>query len=142
MSTTLTIDFGAGFDVTESPADEFNVTLDLTEYTGDYGDINFAADGIISTTSGKITLVPASGPVGAVGGILFELGGSAGDAAVLGTASDVISTTGVEAGVLFWGSIVNAGNAGNAVIQWAQNTADASDTIVRAGSYIKHIQVT
>ena len=29
--STFKIDFGAGFDVTESPADEFNIALDLTE---------------------------------------------------------------------------------------------------------------
>ena len=30
---TFKIDFGSGFDVTESPADEFNIVLDLSEIT-------------------------------------------------------------------------------------------------------------
>src|SRR3990167_7393402 len=29
--STFALDFGAGFDVTESPADEFNIVLDLSE---------------------------------------------------------------------------------------------------------------
>jgi hypothetical protein len=33
-TTVTTIDFGNGFDATESPEDEINVVLDLTEYTG------------------------------------------------------------------------------------------------------------
>ena len=31
--STFKIDFGSGFDVTESPADEFNIVLDLSEIT-------------------------------------------------------------------------------------------------------------
>jgi hypothetical protein len=33
-TAATTIDFGAGFDVTETPANEANIALDLTEYTG------------------------------------------------------------------------------------------------------------
>ena len=31
---TLTLDWGVGFDITELPDDEFNIELDLSEYTG------------------------------------------------------------------------------------------------------------
>ena len=34
------------------------------------------------------------------------------------------------------GRVVNGANAGNLQLQWAQTTANASDTIVRANSYI------
>lgn len=48
-ASVSTLDFGAGFDVTESPAGEANVALDLTEYAG--GALPVAAGGTGSTTA-------------------------------------------------------------------------------------------
>jgi hypothetical protein len=39
------------------------------------------------------------------------------------------------------GILVVAGTAGNLQLQWAQNTANASNTIVRAGSYLTARQI-
>ena len=44
-----TLDFGAGFDVTESPSGEANITLDLAEYTG--GALPVAAGGTGASTA-------------------------------------------------------------------------------------------
>lgn len=58
---TAKLDFGAGFDVTESPADEFNIDLDLTEkpvnlateVTGDLPLANIAPAGAASLLLGR-----------------------------------------------------------------------------------------
>lgn len=43
--------------------------------------------------------------------------------------------------IRFWGGIANGANAGSLTLQWAQNTSDAGNTTVLAGSYIKYQQV-
>lgn len=61
---------------------------------------------------------------------------------------DELGTTGLLSGtsgrrkVHFWGAIANGANAGSLKLQWAQNTADASDTTIHAGSYIKYQRET
>jgi len=49
VSSTSAMDFGAGFDVTESPSGEANVALDLTEYAG--GALPLANGGTGATTA-------------------------------------------------------------------------------------------
>lgn len=49
LSAVDTLDFGAGFDVTESPAGEANIALDLTEYSG--GALPVAGGGTGATTA-------------------------------------------------------------------------------------------
>lgn len=52
-----------------------------------------------------------------------------------GTSSNYIGA-GTNRGILIMGWVVNSTNAGNVQLQWAQNTADASDTKVKAGSWL------
>lgn len=46
-------------------------------------------------------------------------------------------TTGVDSVVTLTGHILTGANAGNVVLQWAQNTAEVSDTKVLVGSYLE-----
>lgn len=50
VAAATTLDFGAGFDITESPAGEANIALDLTEYAG--GALPVTAGGTGSTSAG------------------------------------------------------------------------------------------
>lgn len=52
-----------------------------------------------------------------------------------------ISTAGVDVGVNIWGRLVTSSTAGNLRLRWAQNTANASDTTVRAGSSLWAFQM-
>lgn len=74
--STFKIDFGSGFDVTESPADEFNIVLDLSELTA-AGELGGTLDTptVDATHSGSAHhLASDPGPPnGAAGG---ELGGT------------------------------------------------------------------
>jgi hypothetical protein len=57
---------------------------------------------------------------------------------------DQTSTTTVEGGqtsLFFDGTVVVSSTAGTLQLQWAQNTANASDTSVLAGSYLKLMKV-
>jgi hypothetical protein len=49
-ASVTTIDFGAGFDVSESPEDEVNISLDLSEYTG--AALPIASGGTGATSAG------------------------------------------------------------------------------------------
>lgn len=44
--------------------------------------------------------------------------------------------------VLAKGTIANAGNAGNVVLWWAQGTSDATNTTVKAGSYVRATRIS
>jgi hypothetical protein len=81
----------------------------------------------------------ATGPTGAVGawGIVGNAGTTVqGNRTVLGTEQ---AFTAFTAGIIrFWGAIHNGANAGTLAIQFAQNTADAANTTILAGSYIKY----
>lgn len=46
-----------------------------------------------------------------------------------------VTGTGGNTGLRIWGLIIMSSTAGTGRIRWAQNTANASDTIVRSGSY-------
>lgn len=55
------------------------------------------------------------------------------------SADVVILTAGTTGGyVEFKGVILNGSNAGNFAFKWAQNSSDAGNTTVRAGSYIEY----
>lgn len=99
---------------------------------------NWQFEGVFWFTSGgtpdiKYTFV---GPTGAVGVFNIEnldVGGS--DSEPLG--NTIPSNGGTAVGIRFTGAIANGANAGNLKFQWAQLTADASNTTVLAGSYLK-----
>lgn len=52
------------------------------------------------------------------------------------TSASAIGGQGAAASFHVWGVIVNSSTAGLQRIQWAQNTSDASDTILLAGTYM------
>ena len=52
------------------------------------------------------------------------------------SAAHVIGTDGTNIGVIFHLIFRNGANAGTVQLQWAQNTADVSDTTVLTGSYL------
>lgn len=101
-------------------------------------------EGVLFCTSGGTPnfKIAATGPSGSVGrlGVVVTSGAWSveGDTEDLGTGISVTSPAGNPAVVHFYGAIANGANAGNLTIQWAQNTSDASNTIVHAGSYIKY----
>ena len=86
-----------------------------------------------------------SGPASAVGHITFETDVSETatnfESTALGTGEAISGDgAGLIRGMRFWGAIANGANAGNLAFQWAQNTAEVSNTVVHAGSYIKYQQ--
>ena len=99
-------------------------------------------EGILITSTGstpdiKIAAVGPTGAVGSLAAIASAIGGNGVYASSdqLGTAISL--TTASTEFVRFWGAIHNGANAGNLTIQFAQNTSDASNTTVYAGSYMK-----
>lgn len=50
--------------------------------------------------------------------------------------SKAFDGAGADRGILFWGVYIGGGGAGSVKLQWAQNTAEVSDTKVLAGSYL------
>lgn len=106
----------------------------------------FQFEGVIfwNTNAAPDIKFQATGPTGAVGywGLALANNVNSGTAnerylyGALGTslAFDVFAN-GI---VRFWGAIHNGANAGSLTIQFAQNTSDANNTIVYAGSYIKY----
>jgi hypothetical protein len=61
--------------------------------------------------------------------------------ATSGTGLGVSSAGGALEGVLITGWVLNSTTAGTVQLQWAQNTADLSDTVVKKGSYLTHFRV-
>jgi len=61
-SDIVTLDFGAGFDLTESPDTEINITLDFSEVAGHDSFTDFVANEHINHTS--VTLTAGAGMVG------------------------------------------------------------------------------
>mgnify|MGYP001617909989 CR=1 FL=1 len=49
--------------------------------------------------------------------------------------------TGADSVQRLWAIVVNGANAGNCQVQWAQSTAEASNTIVRANSFLQAFKV-
>jgi hypothetical protein len=52
------------------------------------------------------------------------------------TTGSGVGTAAVDEGLLFLGLIIMSTTAGNIQVDWAQNTANASNTIVRSNSYL------
>jgi hypothetical protein len=48
----------------------------------------------------------------------------------------ITSTGGVRDAILVHGMVTTTGTAGSLQLQWAQNTLDASQTLVESGSYM------
>jgi hypothetical protein len=58
------------------------------------------------------------------------------------SAADVaMAGTGTNGGYIEWNGIIHNTNAGTFAFAWAQNTSDAGNTIVRAGSYLEYTTV-
>jgi hypothetical protein len=97
---------------------------------------------VLSTAAAADFQISFTGPAGAVGSFAAIYGDNvnpdvATGSAVLGSGVTLLSAA-VGRSVRFWGGIHNGGTAGNLTLQWAQGTLSATDTIVRAGSYIKY----
>ena len=88
----------------------------------------------------------AAGPTGAVGafGMRHSTATSTPEVDVLALGSSAVYVSGGANSSMsqFWGAIHNGANAGNLTIQFAQNTSDAANTTVYAGSYLKWQQET
>lgn len=85
--------------------------------------------------------VTFTGPTGAVGSFAAAYSTGALDESVSSDAlGNVLSFAAASQGTVlrFWGGIHNGANAGNLQLKWAQNTSDANNTKVLAGSYIKY----
>ena len=86
----------------------------------------------------KLTFTGPAGAVGSFAAIYGDTltGNADASSAALGSAAALVS--GNDGSVVrFWGGIHNGGTAGNLTLQWAQNTANVSDSKVLAGSYLK-----
>lgn len=61
---------------------------------------------------------------------------------IAGSSGGVVGLDGNAANTAFeaWGILVVSSTAGTLRVQWAQNTANASDTIVRAGSFLELVR--
>lgn len=99
-----------------------------------------------TTPDFKLTFTGPTGAVGGWGAIINTNSASAtaqnAAGAVLGSADNLTTSGTFIETIRFWGGIHNGANAGNLTLQWAQNTANASNTIVYAGSYIKYQKET
>jgi len=99
-TAATTIDFGLGFDVTESPANEANVTLDLTEYSGGALPVTGGGTGATSAGTALTTLggVPTTRSISTTAPLLIS-GSSSADLSANRTIS--VSTFGAaSAGVV------------------------------------------
>lgn len=103
-------------------------------------------EGVINLTTPAAAdfKIAAAGPAGAVGSIGAWYGDTSGaidaDSDALNTELVFTGTTGAT--LLFRGGIHNGANAGSLTIRFAQNTSDAGNTTVRAGSYMKYQRVS
>lgn len=99
--------------------------------------VNSTADGNF-----KMAFVGPSGAVGAWGAEMITNDttptASQGLANALGSSDIAVYANTLPRIFRFWGGIHNGATGGNLTLQWAQNTAHASNTSVLAGSYIKY----
>lgn len=79
-SAVTTLDFGAGFDLTQDPVGEVNITLDLTEYTG--GALPLAAGGTGATTASGARTALELGSAATQASTAFDPAGTAAAAVV------------------------------------------------------------
>jgi hypothetical protein len=127
VTTVSTLDFGAGFDVTESPAGEGNIALDLTEYSG--GALPVAVGGTGATSAGAA---------------LTALGAAAAsDLSTVSTGlSDHLSDTddAHDASAISYagGTGMSATNVETAIDELATEKADASVLLTNGKGYVNH----
>jgi len=101
--------------------------------------LNYAWQLWLFVTSGAVPDIKTAWtlPAGATGQHSSANWGSSGGSATANmTASDPLATGGGVQWVPFTGRVIMAGTAGNMQLQWAQNTSDAGDTTVLAGSVL------
>jgi len=108
----------------------------------------FQFEGVLNLTTNptpgfRMTFTGPTGAVGSFSAIYGDMLTGNADAAS-GPLGSPLQLASAQAGatVRFWGGIHNGATAGNLTLQWAQNTADASNTKVLAGSYIKYQKET
>ncbi len=92
-----------------------------------------------TTTAAADFKLQFTGPSGSVGFYTIEeiTGGIGNGGSEL---NSPLTYTAASGSAFFRGAIANGGTAGNLQLQWAQNTSDASNTTVHAGSYLKYLQ--
>lgn len=144
VATATTLDFGAGFDVTESPTGEANIALDLTEYgTGTPDNTTFLrGDGTWASPGGGVTSV--NGETGAVSLSAADVGADPTGTATTAVANHEADTTNVH-GIADTSALVTTTSApelirdtiGSALVAGSNITitvSDPSDTITIAAS--------
>lgn len=95
-----TLDFGAGFDITEAPAGEANIVLDLSEYSG--AALPVAGGGTGQTT--QTAAMDALSPTTTKGDILVDNGTNVIRLAV-GTNTQVLTADSAEASGVKWAAV-------------------------------------
>ena len=123
-STTLQNDDHLFFAVAANEAWEFRLALLISSST--VADLKFAM------------VMPADGTVRAFIVYLNAAGTFASGSMIVGTTKDLYGggTTVISRPMILEGVIINGATAGNFQVQWAQNTAEATDSTVRTNSYI------
>lgn len=94
-----------------------DITVRLATPSGQSGYWRALGSSASNTSATAAALVPS--------GVAFN-----GNATIGGLGAGVISTVKLE-------GLLVVGDAGSCVLRWAQGTADATDTIVKAGSYLR-----
>lgn len=132
--TTLSNDGHLFFAIAANEDWMFDVTLFVDGTTG--GDIKIAFDVPTSATliwSGLGLTLTASSPQDVAPGAVIEVSGTSNPYGLLGV-STILP-------IRLWGTVENAGNAGDVRLQWAQNASDGSATTVYANSWLRAEQI-
>ena len=85
-----------------------------------------------------------TGPAGTIFNLAFLVGGTTYEGGTLteGSTAGFVSGNGGEVPVWIRGTLTLGGTAGTLQLQWAQNTAEVSNTVVQLGSYLHLQQLT
>lgn len=128
-STTITADPALSFSMAANT--KYYVRVRVFFDTTAAGDFKFRHVGPASPTLVRLRRTHIIPSATAFAGIAVDQAFSAADVAMAGT--------GTNGGyVEIEGVVHNGANAGTFSFSWAQNTSDAGNTIVRAGSYIEY----
>lgn len=94
-----------------------------------------------TTPDFRLTFTVPSGATIRIGGTMLRAAGDSNNATAQHLIGDGTTTYDVNADAFatltLQGYVVNSTNAGTVQLQWAQATADMSDTVVQAGSWLK-----